>query len=94
VCVSSGNFLEMFSPLLAARFDRAWTRLATMLGYVNSCLLLSAVFSLMVIPVGNLMRFFGRDPLRCRGPQQGVTGFREAHRTKPNRNSSVLIRAD
>lgn len=61
----------LFSPSLAARFDRAWTRLATMLGYINSCLLLSTVFSLMVMPVGILMRFFGRDPLRRRSPQQG-----------------------
>ena len=58
----------------SARASRAffsvWMRLAAVLGYINSRILLSLMFYGVIAPHRFLMRAFGRDPLRRRGPAQ------------------------
>jgi hypothetical protein len=54
----------------ALLFHRGWMRFAQALGYVNSRILLSAMFYLMMTPVGVVSRLVGRNPLRRRGPKQ------------------------
>ena len=44
-----------------------WMRLAAVLGYINSRILLSAMLYLVITPYGLIMRAFGRDPLERRG---------------------------
>lgn len=56
----------LFLPSWAGRFDRAWMRLARALGYVNSRVLLTTVYYLVITPFGLIMRLLGRDPLRRR----------------------------
>lgn len=54
-------------PPLARAFHHAWMRLAYVLGYVNSRILLSLMFYGMVTPYGIFSRLFGRDVLNRRG---------------------------
>jgi hypothetical protein len=54
-------------PPLARGFHRAWMRLAYVLGYVNSRILLFVMFYGIVTPYGLLSRLFGRDVLNRRG---------------------------
>ncbi|HEX8145210.1 MAG TPA: SxtJ family membrane protein [Pyrinomonadaceae bacterium] len=54
-------------PPLARAFHRAWMRLAYVLGYVNSRILLFVMFYGMVTPYGLISRLFGRDVLNRRG---------------------------
>ncbi len=54
-------------PLLAAP-HRWWMRLSHLLATVNGFLFLSIVFFLILTPLGVLLRLFGRDELRRRGP--------------------------
>ncbi len=52
------------APALLAPVHRAWMALGAALGWVNTRVLLGAVFFLVVTPLGALMRMTGRDPLR------------------------------
>jgi len=53
-------------PTLLLPLCRAWMGLAWALGWLNTRLLLTLVFFLMITPIGLLMRVFGHDPMdRC-----------------------------
>ena len=54
-------------PPAARAFHTAWMRLAAVLGHVNSRVLLTLVYYLVVTPYGVVTRLVGRDPLRRRG---------------------------
>lgn len=41
----------------------AWMKLALMLGWVNTRIILSVVFYLLILPFGMVMRIFGKDPM-------------------------------
>jgi hypothetical protein len=55
---------------MALVFHRYWMGLAAILGYVNSRILLSAVYYLLLTPIGGVLRLARYDPLRRRGPRQ------------------------
>lgn len=42
----------------------AWMKFAEVLGYVNSRILLSVVYVLLIVPMGLLMRIIKKDPLQ------------------------------
>lgn len=54
-------------PPAARAFHTAWMRFAAALGHVNSRVLLTLVYYLVVTPYGVVTRLVGRDPLRRRG---------------------------
>src|SRR5437763_14449096 len=54
-------------PAPARAFHNAWMRFASALGYVNSRVLLTLMYYLVLTPYGFVMRLAGRDPLRRRG---------------------------
>ena len=56
------------APSLLAAPHRAWQRFAHVLGTINGFLFLSIVFFLILTPLGVVLRLFGRDELRRRGP--------------------------
>ena len=53
-------------PVAAVRFHRAWMTLAGVLGYVNSRILLTIMFYVVLTPLGLMMRLTGSDPLERR----------------------------
>jgi Saxitoxin biosynthesis operon protein SxtJ len=58
-------------PAAAVMFHTWWMRLAGLLGFVNSRILLSALFFFVMSPIGLLVRLTGHDPLeRRRGHQK------------------------
>jgi hypothetical protein len=57
-------------PPLAKAFHRGWMRLAFLLGYVNSRILLTLIYVLVFVPYRLVSRLFGRDPLGLRGAPQ------------------------
>ena len=59
--------LTGFVPALARRFHVAWMKLAGILGYINSRVLLFLLFYLAITPYGLISRLFRRDPLNRRG---------------------------
>jgi hypothetical protein len=54
-------------PMFLAPVARQWNRFGHVLGWMNSRVLLTAMFVLVVTPVGALGRLFGSDPLGRRG---------------------------
>lgn len=46
---------------------RVWMPIAHALGWINTRILLGAVFFVMIVPMSILVRFFKHDPLRLRG---------------------------
>jgi len=57
-------------PVAAVTFYRWWMALASGLGYVNSRVLLSLVYYLLISPVGAIARLVGHDPLDRRRTRQ------------------------
>ena len=55
-------------PSLLAAPHRAWLALARVLSRVNTAVFLTLVFLLVLTPLGFVLRLFGRDELRRRGP--------------------------
>lgn len=49
------------------RINRGWMALARALGYLNSRVLLSLLFYVVLAPYGALLRLIGHDPLHRRG---------------------------
>ena len=57
-------------PALARRFHVFWMRVAAVLGYVNSRVLLTLMYYGVFTPYGLVSRLARRDPLRRRGDGQ------------------------
>jgi hypothetical protein len=72
-------------PPAARAFHTAWMRLAVLLGHVNSRVLLTLVYYLVVTPYGVVTRLVGRDPLRRRGRAEGASHWVERKATRQTR---------
>ena len=55
--------MAMLAPPVLAPIHRRWMKLAEVLGWINTRLILIVVYYLLVTPIGVLMRLFGRSPL-------------------------------
>jgi hypothetical protein len=51
-------------------FHRNWMRVAAVLGYINSRIILGITFFFLITPYGLVMKLFGRNILGRRGPKQ------------------------
>ena len=56
-------FLALVRPSLLKRPRAVWMRGALALGYVNARIILTALFLLVLTPMGLIWRLIGRDPL-------------------------------
>lgn len=55
--------LAAVAPVLLRPVYRGWMRAGEALGWLNTRILLTLVFFLVVTPIGLLMRLFGRSPM-------------------------------
>ena len=53
----------LIAPMALAPVQRGWMRAATLLGEVNSRIILTVLFYLVIAPVGLVLRHLVRDPL-------------------------------
>jgi saxitoxin biosynthesis operon SxtJ-like protein len=58
--------LGRMKPSLLTWPSAAWWRLAVILAYVNSRIILTLAFALLLTPIGLIWRTIGRDPLALR----------------------------
>lgn len=50
---------------------KGWLRIARAIGVVNTAVLLTILYWLVVVPLGVILRLLGKDPLRLRrGPER------------------------
>ena len=62
------TLVSLLAP--AARvFHRGWMGLAHVLGAVNSRIILSVLYFLVITPIGRIVRWTGHDPLTRRAPR-------------------------
>jgi hypothetical protein len=66
ICGVGLLLIWLVAPRLSRRFHQFWMAVAGALGYVNSRILLSLMFFLVITPYAVLMRLAGRDRLRRR----------------------------
>jgi hypothetical protein len=68
--VLAGLFLliSLTMPRVLAPLRRSWLTLGRLLGRVTNPVLLGAVYAVMIVPVGAMMRLFRRDPLTYHRP--------------------------
>ena len=55
--------ISIFIPAAAKAIEWGWFKLAFALGWVNSRILLSAIYFLFLLPIAWLSRIFTKDPL-------------------------------
>ena len=58
--------LGLLAPALLAPLNRGWTKLGLILFKVVNPIVLGLIFLLTIVPIGLLLRAFGKDPLRLR----------------------------
>ena len=61
------GILSVFIPLAAKGIEWVWLKLALMLGWTNSRILLSVVYFGFLLPIAVVSRVFTKDPLSIRG---------------------------
>ncbi|MCC6196673.1 MAG: sxtJ, partial [Burkholderiales bacterium] len=69
--------LAAFGPRLLAPVHRGWMVIGHALGWVNSRIVLTAIFFLMIMPIGLVLRLFGKNPI-AREPDADATSYRIA----------------
>jgi len=72
-------------------FFSGWMRLAALLGYVNSRILLGLVYFLVITPYGLVMRLFGRDVLQRRGAAPDSYWVPRKHTRQPRERYERLF---
>ena len=72
--------LGLLSPRLLARPYQGWMALGHGLGWINSHIILGAVFVLVLQPIALVMRLSGHDPLR-RNTSREALSYRETRQT-------------
>ena len=58
--------VSLLSPFIAEKIVWGWLKLAHILGYINSRIILSAIFFVFLTPVALLYRMRKGDPLRLK----------------------------
>jgi len=63
--VGAALFLSaLLAPPVLVPVQKAWMKAAAVVGWVNTCILLTAVFFLVVTPTSLALRLFRRDPMQ------------------------------
>lgn len=87
VLLSIGGFLFVFGlvfPIVLKPIYRAWMALAHVLAYVNTRIIISLIFFLVITPIGFLLRLFKGDILSEKFHSEDTTYWSE-----PDRPESV-----
>lgn len=58
--------MSIFIPKIANAMEWIWFKIAFLLGWVNSRILLSIVFFLFLFPIALIASLFTKDPLQIR----------------------------
>jgi len=61
------GLVSIFVPVAAKGIEWVWLKLAHVLGWINSKILLSIIFFIFLLPIALLSRIFTKDPLKLKG---------------------------
>ena len=77
--------LALICPAALSYLHRGWTRLGLALGWVNTRVILTLLFAITIVPVGLVMRIFGRDRM-ARKLDPASTSYRVSSRRRPDKD--------
>jgi len=85
--ISAAIFIAwgLAAPASLSPVFRLWMKLGGVLGWINTRLLLAAVFYLMFFPLGVIMRLFGWDAMH-RKLNAELQSYRSASKAQPREN--------
>lgn len=75
--------VALLLPSLLGPLNRVWTGLGTLLHRVTSPVALGFMFFLLITPMGLVMRWLGKDPLRLRLDRTATSYWLERHPPGP-----------
>jgi hypothetical protein len=70
------------SPLALRPFHRVWMTIGEALGWLNTRILLTVLFYVVIVPIGVILRAVGNDPMR-RKLERGVLTYRIPRDKRP-----------
>jgi hypothetical protein len=76
------GILSVFIPLAAKGIEWFWLKLALMLGWTNSKILLSVIYFGFLMPIALVSRAFTKDPLSFKGRKAGSLFISRNHSYK------------
>ncbi|MFT5266081.1 MAG: hypothetical protein ACI8YQ_004841 [Polaribacter sp.] len=79
------GLLSLFSSFALAKITWLWFKLAEGLGYVNSRILLSVVFFLILVPIALLARLVSGNKLKLKKNEKGEGSYFEEINVKYNK---------
>jgi hypothetical protein len=65
------GILAVFIPIAAKAIEWLWLKLALVLGWTNSRILLSVIYFGFLLPIAAFSRVFTKDPLTLKGKKAG-----------------------
>jgi hypothetical protein len=86
VCAGIFGGAGLLTPSLLRMPHKLWMQFAGILGWVNTRVLLSLFFFIVLTPVGLVMRLFGRDPLTRRMSKERATYWEKREKPPPDRS--------
>ena len=86
-CIVAGTLwiLALICPVALSYLHRGWTRLGVALGWVNTRVILTLLFAITIVPVGLVMRLFGRDRM-ARKLDPNCPSYRVPSRQRPDKD--------
>ena len=67
------GFIAGIKPALLAPLNRQWTRLGIFMHRIVNPLILGLIFVTTILPIGLLLRLFGKDPLRLKRQPDAIS---------------------
>jgi hypothetical protein len=86
VCAGVFGGAGLLFPSVLRLPHKLWMQFAGILGWVNTRVLLSLFFFVVLTPVGLIMRLFGRDPLAQRMSKEIATYWEKREGPPPDRS--------
>jgi hypothetical protein len=75
--------LALLRPSMLRYLHSGWTRLGWVLGWINTRLILTLIYVILIVPLGLIMRLFGRDRM-ARHFEPNATTYRLISRQRPS----------
>lgn len=77
------GLIFLISPTLSKGILWLWWKIAHVLGWINTRILLSIAFYLVLLPFALLSRLFSKDPLALKWKKQGSAFIKRDHLYQP-----------
>ena len=86
IIASTLSFFGLVAPMLLDWPFKIWMKFAEGLGWINSRIILTVVFYVLIMPMGLLMRLFGGDPMKKKPTKEESYRIVPSNRIPPKKH--------